>query len=153
MPRAPAPHPHGERAIFPVADAQDVVGDRWTLLVVRDLLFPRKTRYNELLGSPERIPTNILADRLRRLQASGIVEKKAYQTRPPRYEYRLTQRGADLLPIILEMIGWSNRHIAGTGRPPAGYFDRLALPRPGPAPARNRRGAAGRKLRSRTPPA
>ncbi len=99
----------------PIANALDVV---------RDLLFFGKVRYNELLDSAEGIPTNILADRLRRLEASGIVEKKAYQTRPARYEYRLTPRGADLMPILREMIAWANRHIAGTGKPPAGFFDR-----------------------------
>jgi DNA-binding HxlR family transcriptional regulator len=96
----------------------DLLGDRWTLLVVRDLLFFRKVRYNELADTLERIPTNILADRLRRLEAAGIVEKGAYQDRPVRYEYRLTARGMDLLPVLREMIGWAKRHIAITGKRP-----------------------------------
>lgn len=109
----------------PIANALDVVGDKWTLLVVRDLLFFRKVRFKDLLASAEGIPTNILADRLRRLEAAGLVEKKAYQTRPPRSEYRLTRRGTDLFPLLREMILWANRHIDGTGKPPAGFLERL----------------------------
>jgi DNA-binding HxlR family transcriptional regulator len=145
VPLPTAALPLGERSKCPVANALDVVGDRWTLLVVRDLLFFGKVRYNELLGSSERIPTNILADRLRRLQESGIVEKKSYQTRPPRYEYRLTQRGADLLPILREMIVWANRHIAGTGKPPAAFLDRLGAATPGPASASTGPRESGRR--------
>ena len=150
MPLPIAPLPLGERSKCPIANALDVVGDRWTLLVVRDLLFFGKVRYNELLGSSEGIPTNILADRLRRLQECGIVEKKSYQTRPPRYEYRLTQRGADLLPILREMIGWANRHIAETGKPPAAFLDRLgAAAPPGLASARTAPRASRRRSRRR----
>ncbi len=147
------PLPLGERSRCPIANALDVVGDRWTLLVVRDLLLFRKVRFNELLDSAEGIPTNILADRLRRLQAAGVVEKTAYQTRPPRYEYRLTPRGADLLAILREMVAWSNRHIAGTGRPPTAFLER-----PGAAfsariaPARTGPRASGRKPRRRSEP-
>lgn len=123
MPNHPPALPLGDRSVCPIANTLDIVGDRWTLLVVRDLLISRKTRYNELAGSREGIPTNILADRLRRLEKAGIVEKKAYLERPKRYEYRLTPRGADLLPILREMVHWANRHIAGTGRPPAHFFE------------------------------
>ena len=126
MPRS-ADLPLGDRSKCPIANALDIVGDRWTLLVVRDLLLFRNVRFNELLLSAEGIPTNILADRLRRLEASGIVEKTRYQERPPRFEYRLTPRGADLLPILRELIAWSNRHISGTGRPPPGFFDRPSV--------------------------
>ena len=118
--------PPDARSKCPIANALDVLGDRWTLLVVRDLLFLKKLRYSELAHSGESIPTNILADRLRRLEEAGIVEKRAYQLRPPRYEYHLTSRGADLLPILREMVIWANRHIPGTGRPPREFFDRLA---------------------------
>lgn len=115
--------PVSERSKCPIANALDVVGDRWTLLVVRDLLFFGKVRYKELAASQERIPTNLLADRLRRLEAAGIVEKKAYQKRPVRYEYRLTRRGSDLLPVMREMVTWANLHIAGTARPPARFYE------------------------------
>lgn len=119
--------PLGDRSVCPVANALDLVGDRWTLLVVRDLLLLRKVRYGELARSLERIPTNILADRLRRLEAAGIVTKRPYQRHPIRYEYRLTRRGADLLPILREMAAWASRHVAGTAKsPPAALRGRLA---------------------------
>lgn len=116
------------RSKCPVANALDVLGDRWTLLVVRDLLLLRKLRYSELAQSRESIPTNILADRLKRLEVAGIVERKAYQIRPPRFEYHLTPRGADLLPILREMVVWANRHIPGTGRPPKHFWEEFTSP-------------------------
>src|SRR5689334_25422666 len=87
------------RSTCPVAGALDLVGDRWTLLVVRDLL-RGKRRYGDLASSSEHIPTNILADRLRRLEQAGLVERVQYSERPPRFEYRLTRRGRDLSPAI-----------------------------------------------------
>jgi DNA-binding HxlR family transcriptional regulator len=122
----PSDLPAHARSRCPIANTLDVLGDRWTLLVVRDLLFLKKLRYSELARSNESIPTNILADRLRRLEEAGVVEKKAYQLRPPRYEYHLTPAGLDLLPILREIVVWANRHIPGTGRPPHAFFDRLA---------------------------
>lgn len=118
MPRRPPLLPLGDRSVCPVANALDVVGDRWTLLVVRDLLLFHKVRFGELAQSLEAIPTNILADRLRRLEDAGIVRRKAYQRHPVRYEYRLTERGADLLPILREMAAWAHRHVRGAGRTP-----------------------------------
>jgi DNA-binding HxlR family transcriptional regulator len=115
--------PRGDRSKCPVANALDLLGDRWTLLVVRDLLFFKKFRYKDFAASAERIPTNLLADRLRRLEAAGIVEKSAYQQRPVRHEYRLTRRGRDLLPVLRELIAWANLHIAGTARPPARFSE------------------------------
>jgi DNA-binding HxlR family transcriptional regulator len=117
--------PLSTRSRCPIANVLDLIGDRWTLLVVRDLLFFQKVRYKDFAASAERIPTNLLADRLRRLEAAGIVEKRAYQQRPVRHEYRLTQRGRDLLPVLRELIAWANIHIAGTARPPARFSDLL----------------------------
>jgi DNA-binding HxlR family transcriptional regulator len=117
LPRAPS-----TRSNCPIASILDLVGDRWTLLVVRDLRRFRSVRFKDLAETRERIPTNLLADRLRRLEQAGIVEKSAYQERPVRYEYRLTARGIDLLPVLREMAGWANRHISGTARPPEGFF-------------------------------
>lgn len=115
--------PLSDRSKCPVANALDLLGDRWTLLVVRDLLFFQKVRYKDFAASAERIPTNLLADRLRRLEGAGIVERSAYQRRPVRHEYRLTQRGRDLLPVLREMIVWANLHVAGTARPPARFSE------------------------------
>lgn len=117
------------RSACPVASALDIVGDKWTLLVVRDL-FLGKTTYTELQQSPEQIPTNILADRLKRLEHAGIVSKERYQQRPPRFTYRLTDRGKDLGNILRAMVEWGNRHIPGTLVPdrPDSLFQPQARP-------------------------
>jgi DNA-binding HxlR family transcriptional regulator len=101
------------RSHCPIANTLDLVGDKWSLLVVRDLLRGMAT-YGELLNSPERIPTNILADRLRRLEAGGLIVSSAYQERPVRYAYTLTEKGAALGEILLALVRWGRRHIPGT---------------------------------------
>lgn len=108
------------RSPCPIAGALDVLGDRWTLLVVRDLLFYDKRRFADFLASPERIATNILADRLERLERAGLVRRRRYRDHPPREEYHLTARGRDLTPLLRELIRWGQRHVAGTAkRPPS----------------------------------
>jgi DNA-binding HxlR family transcriptional regulator len=101
------------RSHCPIANTLDLVGDKWSLLVVRDLL-RGKTTYGELLDSPERIPTNILADRLRRLEEAGLIVSAAYQERPVRYAYTLSEKGAALGDILLALVQWGKRHIPGT---------------------------------------
>jgi DNA-binding HxlR family transcriptional regulator len=112
------------RSPCPVASALDLLGDKWSLLVVRDLLFLGKRRYNELLASPEGIPSNILADRLKRMEQAGLMRKQAYQRKPMRYEYHLTPKGIELLPVFKELTCWANRHIPGTIKPPPDFFDK-----------------------------
>lgn len=115
---------HGfKRSGCPVANALDLFGDKWTLIVVRDLA-AGKRRYGEFQRSPEGIPSNILADRLRQLEQAELIHKAPYQRRPVRYEYRLTEKGADLLPILQAMARWANRHVEGSWQPPA-WFDSL----------------------------
>ena len=97
------------RSSCPVACSLDLLGDRWTLLVVRDL-FRGLTRYGEFLVSPEGIPTNILADRLERLEKAGVIESAPYQSNPPRYAYTLTPKGSDLKPVIGALANWAMRH-------------------------------------------
>ena len=104
------------RSACPVAGTLDVLGDRWSLLVVRDLL-RGKRRYAEFLESSEQIPTNILAERLKRLVAHGIVESHRYSAHPPRMEYVLTQKGEDLRPVLRSMLEWGLQHVPGTRRP------------------------------------
>jgi DNA-binding HxlR family transcriptional regulator len=103
----------GGRSPCPVACSLDLFGDKWSLLVVRDLLLG-KTTYSDFQKSPEGIPTNILAERLKRLQAAGIIEKSQYQERPVRYAYQLTAKGSDLQAVLLAMIDWGNKHVPGT---------------------------------------
>ena len=96
-----------------IANSLDIVGDKWSLLVVRDLLHGKHT-YGELVNSPERIPTNILADRLERLEAAGIIVSTPYQQRPTRYAYTLTPKGSALGDVLLAFVRWGKQHIPGT---------------------------------------
>jgi DNA-binding HxlR family transcriptional regulator len=109
------------RSPCPIAGALDLVGDRWTLLVMRDLLLYDKRRFAEFLASPEGIATNILAERLERLERAGVIERRRYREHPPREEYHPTVRGRALAPVLRELIRWGQKYVPGTAqRPPAG---------------------------------
>jgi DNA-binding HxlR family transcriptional regulator len=95
-----------------IATSLDIVGDKWSLLVVRDLLHGKRT-YGELALSPEHIPTNILAERLERLLSAGIVTRTPYQQRPVRYAYTLTPKGRALGDVLLAFVRWGKQHIPG----------------------------------------
>jgi DNA-binding HxlR family transcriptional regulator len=101
------------RSACAVANSLDIVGDKWSLLVVRDLLHGKRT-YGELASSPERIPTNILAERLKRLEGAGIVAGTPYQERPIRYAYTLTPKGMALGEVLLAFVRWGKQYIPGT---------------------------------------
>ena len=103
------------RSDCPHAYALDIFGDRWTLLVIRDLMFNGKRRYGEFLEAEEGIATNILADRLSRLEACGIISSSPDPDDGRRRIYSLTSKGADLAPLMLEMIVWSAKHDPQTG--------------------------------------
>lgn len=105
------------RSRCPVSCTLDVVGDRWSLLVTRDLVRGKK-RFGEFLESREGIPTNILTDRLTRLRARGLVACRPYSTHPVRMEYQLTDKGDDLRPILRAMVDWGVRHAGGVLPPP-----------------------------------
>ena len=107
-----------DRSECPITNTLDLIGDKWTLLLIRDMLFLKKKSFNEFLASPEKVATNILTERLKRLEEHGIIEKRPYQKNPLRYEYILTPRGEDLRPLVMEMIRWGNTHIEGTFVPP-----------------------------------
>ncbi|UJP05114.1 MAG: helix-turn-helix transcriptional regulator [Nitrosomonas sp.] len=102
-----------ERSFCPVACALDDLGDKWTLLIIRDLLLGKK-RYQEFLASPEHIATNILADRLKKLESAGFVLQQAYQQKPVRYQYVLTQKGKDLRPILQALVKWGKTYYPGS---------------------------------------
>lgn len=101
------------RSPCPVANTLDLVGDKWSLLIIRDMRHGKRT-YGELAQSPEGIPTNILADRLCRLEDAGIIESAAYQERPVRYAYTLTDKGNDLGELLGALVRWGKKHIPGT---------------------------------------
>ena len=111
-----------ERSVCPITNTLDLIGDKWTLLVVRDMLFLKKKSFNEFLDSPEGIATNILTERLKRLEEHGIIEKRPYHKTPVRYEYKLTPRGEELRGLLLEMVRWGNAHIDGTFVPPKKFL-------------------------------
>ena len=104
--RSSCPAAGGRRSPCPVAAALDIVGDRWTLLVVRDL-FLGHSRFREFAASPERIPTNILSDRLDRLLSHGIVEQTPAEKGGKRLAYRLTKKGKDLEKTVTALRDWA----------------------------------------------
>jgi len=101
------------RSACAIANTLDIVGDKWSLLVVRDLLHGKRT-YGELADSPERIPTNILAERLKRLEGAGIIVSRPYQERPRRCVYTLTAKGNALGEVLLAFVRWGKQHLPGT---------------------------------------
>ena len=101
--------------ICSVARTLEVLGERWTLLIVRDV-FNRRRRFDEIqenLG----IARNVLSARLAWLVEEGILEKRSYQQRPTRYEYFLTEKGLDLWPVMISIMHWGDRHLADAGPP------------------------------------
>lgn len=106
-----------KRSDCPITNVLDTLGDKWTLLVIRDLVLGKR-RYQEFLSSPERIASNILADRLAKLEAAGLVTRRAYQQNPARHEYLLTKKGKGLEPVLEAIIVWGQKHYPGTKRFP-----------------------------------
>jgi DNA-binding HxlR family transcriptional regulator len=98
------------RSTCPISSALDIFGDKWSLLVVRDLMFNQKKTYGEFLESEEKIATNILADRLMMLEAGGIILKEKHPESKAKILYRLTEKGIDLVPALVEIILWSEKH-------------------------------------------
>ena len=99
--------------------ALEVFGDPWTLLIVRDLMFKGRSTYTEFLRAEEGIATNVLADRLARLEGDGLVVATRDPATGRAARYRLTDRGIDLLPVMLDVIAWSAAHDSQTAADPA----------------------------------
>lgn len=110
-----------------ISYALDIFGDKWTLLILRDLMLRGKSSYGEFLASEEKIATNILADRLEVLEHTGIIKKSRDPQNKTKYRYRLTQKGLDLLPVLIEMIIWSAKHAPELGMPKDPFMRNLAL--------------------------
>ncbi|MCB0711459.1 MAG: helix-turn-helix transcriptional regulator [Ignavibacteriae bacterium] len=104
-----------KRSNCPISYLLDIVGDKWSLLIVRDLMFKGKCFYREFLESEEGMATNILADRLKRLEEEKIIVSKPYPENRTRKVYTLTKKGKDLLPILLEIIAWSGTYDRKSG--------------------------------------
>ncbi|MGS2761417.1 winged helix-turn-helix transcriptional regulator [Sinomicrobium sp. M5D2P9] len=99
-----------KRSDCPLSCSLDVFGDKWSLLIIRDLIFGNKCTYNDFLKSAEGIATNILATRLKDLEENGIIEKSAHPDSKAKKLYRLTPKGIDLLPILMEVYIWSEKY-------------------------------------------
>lgn len=112
------------RSDCPINYALESFGDKWTLLIIRDLMFNAKQSFGELLTSPEKISTNILTDRLKSLEATGIISREVCADNRSKCVYSLTAKGRDLLPIMLEITQWSARHYEGVSTPKA-FLKRL----------------------------
>ena len=104
------------RSHCPVNVSLEIFGDRWSLLIVRDMMVRGLRTFGEFRDSGEGIATNVLANRLRRLETAGIVTAEAEKTDGRRVNYRLTQKGIDLAPVLLELFVWAARH-ENTGAP------------------------------------
>jgi DNA-binding HxlR family transcriptional regulator len=98
------------RSKCPVARTLDLVGDRWSLLVVRDML-SGSSKFQEFLASPENIPSNILSSRLKLLEQNGIIKAALYQRHPPRFAYMLTEKGQKLASVIAAIADWGESNI------------------------------------------
>ncbi len=98
------------RSDCPISFALDFLGDKWSLLVMRDLIFDKKKFYKEFLQSKEGIATNILSDRLKKLENAGMITSKVYEKLKTQKEYSLTQKGIDLVPVLVEIILWSYKY-------------------------------------------
>lgn len=107
-----------KRSECPVSKALDVFGDKWTLLIIRDIVFKGFRFYNEFLETGEGIATNVLSDRLKKLVQSGFLESKKYELQKTKKVYRLTELGIDLIPVLVELLVWGFK-----------YDDTLDLPK------------------------
>ena len=94
----------------PVARALDVIGDRWTLMILRDLFRDGPRRFQGFMTSLEGIAPNTLSGRLKALEDRGIVERRFYAEHPPRAEYLLTRKGKSLAPVLQSLYDWGARH-------------------------------------------
>ncbi|MGH9564512.1 MAG: winged helix-turn-helix transcriptional regulator [Candidatus Angelobacter sp.] len=106
------------RSGCPLSISLEILGDRWSLLVIRDLMVRGFKTFREFEESGERIATNILADRLQKLTVAGVIVSEIEESDGRRLNYRLTQKGIDLAPVLLELLIWGARH-EQTGAPPA----------------------------------
>lgn len=109
------------RSGCPIATTLDLVGDKWSLVILRDMI-NGKRKFSEFLASPERITTNILTDRLTRLERDGLIARELYSARPKRYAYAPTRAGRDLLPVLQSMCRWANKHRPGTWVAPDSFM-------------------------------
>ena len=100
------------RSNCPVSSSLDIWGDKWSLLIVRDLMFAKQCTYGDFLKSAEKIATNILASRLQMLEENGIITKLEHPDSKAKVLYKLTQKGIDLLPLMVEINLWAEKYFS-----------------------------------------
>jgi len=105
-----------DNQVCSIAGALAVVGERWSLLIVRDVMLGMR-RFDEIQADLG-IARNVLQTRLSRLTEQGVLERRLYQERPPRYEYRLTEKGLDLWPTVVSLMQWGDAHVTADGARP-----------------------------------
>ena len=115
------------RSGCPVSISLELLGDRWSLLIIRDLMVRGFQTFKDFQGSSEGIATNILSDRLRKLEAAGIITAKGAAEDARRVNYRLTEKGIDLAPVLLDLLVWGAKH-QETGAP-SGLVENMAARR------------------------
>ena len=108
---------HKRRSECPISSALDIFGDKWSLIIIRDLMFLDKKTYGDFLKSEEKIATNILADRLVMLENAGLLKGKKDKANKLKTNYSLTGKGKDLAPVLLEIVMWGVRHFKKTNAP------------------------------------
>ena len=99
-----------KRSDCPISSSLDIWGDKWSLLIVRDLVFAKQCTYGDFLKSDEKIATNILASRLQMLETNGIITKQDHPESKAKVLYKLTEKGVDLLPILIEINLWADKY-------------------------------------------
>jgi DNA-binding HxlR family transcriptional regulator len=114
----------------PIDYALDIFGDRWTLLVIRDLVFGGKRHFREFIESPEGIASNILAARLKKLEQRGVITRRPDPENRKQVVYELTAKGIDLIPVLLEIVRWGGTHDPGTAASKA-FVERVERDRVG----------------------
>ena len=107
----------GEGKNCPISFSLDIFGDKWSLLILRDILIFDKKHYNEFLESPESISTNILADRLKKLESEEIISKNSDPDNKKQFIYSPTKKCLDLVPIIMEISAWGAKYDPNTAAP------------------------------------
>ncbi len=99
-----------KRSDCPISSSLDIWGDKWSLLIVRDLMFAQQCTYGDFLKADEKIATNILASRLQSLEENGIITKSEHPDSKAKVLYKLTQKGIDLVPVLIEINLWAEKH-------------------------------------------
>lgn len=118
MPKARKSHPE-RRSDCPIVGALDLVGDRWSLVIVRDLMFRGFREYGQFIAAGEGIATNILAERLERLTCAGVIMRAEHPSDGKKYVYRLTEKGVDLAPLMVELALWGSKYVPDNAAPTA----------------------------------